>query len=139
MTLLTFRYLIFQDEAHKEIRRLRERCSILESKSGPLIAKAGGSDMEIQSPDDSSLDPTEAILLVGGFHGDSESWLSLVQSYFPSRNVVKAHSSMSCIRSNASVAKLDGKIYVFGGDHGGSGWSDTGLSSLLFLFSLTMC
>ncbi|KAL1206789.1 B2 protein [Cardamine amara subsp. amara] len=113
------------DEAHKEIHRLRERCNMLESIPGPLMAKARGSDMEIQSPDDLNLDPTEAILLLGGFHGDSKSWLSSVQSYFPSRNVVKVHSSMSCIRSNASVAKLDGKLYVFGGDEGGHGWSNT--------------
>ncbi|VVB12822.1 unnamed protein product [Arabis nemorensis] len=98
------------DEAHKEIHRLRARCKML----------------EIHSPDDSSLDPTEAILLLGGFDGDSELWLSSVQSYFPSRNVVKAHSSMNYIRSNASVAKLDGKIYIFGGDDGGgNGWSNT--------------
>uniref|UniRef100_A0A1J3IIT5 Kelch-like protein 5 n=2 Tax=Noccaea caerulescens TaxID=107243 RepID=A0A1J3IIT5_NOCCA len=113
------------DEAHKEIYRLRERCNMLESISGPLIAKAGRSDMEIYSPDDSSLDPTEAILLLGGVDGYSESCLSSVQSYFPSRNVVKAHSSMSGIRSNASVAKSDGKIYIFGGDDGGHGWFDT--------------
>ncbi|CAA0400035.1 unnamed protein product [Arabidopsis thaliana] len=113
------------DKAHKEIYRLTERCNMLESISGPLITKAGGSDLEIHSPDDTSLDPTEAILLLGGFDKDSETWLSSVQSYFPSRNVVKAHSSMSCIRSNASVAKLDGKIYVFGGDDGGRGWTNS--------------
>ncbi|XP_024012226.1 uncharacterized protein LOC18019545 isoform X2 [Eutrema salsugineum] len=113
------------DEAHKEIQRLRERCKMLESLSGPAIVKAGGSDMEIHSPDDPSLDSTEGILLLGGFDGYSESALSSVQSYFPSRNVVKAHSSMSCIRSNASVAKLDDKIYIFGGDDGGCGWSNT--------------
>ncbi|KAL0648949.1 hypothetical protein Bca4012_047240 [Brassica carinata] len=110
-------------EAHIEIHRLRERCNMLESKSaGYLISKARGSDGgESHSPDDS----TEAILLLGGFDGYSESGLSSVQSYFPSRNVVMAHSSMSCIRSNASVAKLDGKVYVFGGDEGGHGWSNT--------------
>lgn len=109
---------------------------MLESISGPLITKAGSSDMEIHSPDDSSLDPTEAILLLGGFDKDSETWLSSVQSYFPSRNVVKAHSSMCCIRSNAPVAKLDGKIYVFGGDDGGRDWTNTGTASLfLFFFS----
>ncbi|AED90373.1 Kelch repeat type 1 [Arabidopsis suecica] len=113
------------DKAHKEIYQLTERCNMLESISGPLITKAGGSDLEIHSPDDTSLDPTEAILLLGGFDKDSETWLSSVQSYFPSRNVVKAHSSMSCIRSNASVAKLDGKIYVFGGDDGGRGWTNS--------------
>ncbi|XP_023635982.1 kelch-like protein 25 isoform X1 [Capsella rubella] len=113
------------DEAHKEIHRLRERCNMLESISGPLITKACDSDREIHSPDDSNLDPTEAILLLGGFDKDSETWLSSVQSYFPSRNVVKAHSSMNCIRSNASVAKLDDKIYVFGGDDGGRGWTNT--------------
>ncbi|CAF1793395.1 unnamed protein product [Brassica oleracea] len=110
-------------EAHIEIHRLRERCNMLESKSaGSLISKARGSDVgESHSPDDS----TEAILLLGGFDGYSESGLSSVQSYFPSRNVIMAHSSMSCIRSNASVAKLDGKVYVFGGDEGGHGWSNT--------------
>ncbi|CAN8257459.1 unnamed protein product [Cochlearia groenlandica] len=113
------------DEAYKEINRLRKHCNMLESISGPSIARSGGSDMETPSPDDSSLDSTEAVLLLGGFDGYSESGLSSVQSYFPSRNVVKAHSSMNCIRSNASVAKLDGKIYVFGGDDGGHGWSDT--------------
>lgn len=95
--------------------------------------------LDIHSPDDSSLDPTEAILLLGGFDGDSKLWLSSAQSYFPSSNVVKAHSSMSCIRSNASVAKWDGKIYVFGGDDAGNGWSNTGRSSRFFLFFLKMC
>ncbi|KAJ0258062.1 hypothetical protein HA466_0069220 [Hirschfeldia incana] len=108
-------------EAHIEIHRLSERCNMLESKSGSLIA----SDEEIHLPDDSNLDSTEAVLLLGGFDGYSESGLSSVQSYFPSSNVVKAHSSMSCIRSNASVATLDGKVYVFGGDEGGHGWSNT--------------
>ncbi|CAH2074639.1 unnamed protein product [Thlaspi arvense] len=120
-----FSLFLKPDEAHKEIHRLRAHCNMLESLSSPLIAKDGGSDMEIFSPDDSSLDSTEAILLLGGFDGYSESALSSVMSYFPSRNVVKAHSSMSCIRSNASVAKLDGKIYVFGGEVGGHGWSNT--------------
>lgn len=120
---LCFFFLVLQGEAHIEIHRLRERCNMLESKSaGSLISKARGSDVgESHSPDDS----TEAILLLGGFDGYSESGLSSVQSYFPSRNVVMAHSSMSCIRSNASVAKLDGKVYVFGGDEGGHGWSNT--------------
>ncbi|KAJ4882231.1 beta-propeller protein [Raphanus sativus] len=108
-------------EAHTEIHRLRERCNMLESK----IATSSDT-REIHLPDDSNLDSTEAaILLLGGFDGYSESGLSSVQSYFPSRNVVKAHSSMTSIRSNASVAKLDGKVYVFGGDEGGNGWTNT--------------
>ncbi|XP_010490523.1 PREDICTED: influenza virus NS1A-binding protein homolog isoform X1 [Camelina sativa] len=113
------------DEAHKEIHRLRERCNMLESISGSLITKAGDSEREIHSPDDSNLDPAESILLLGGFDKDSETWLPSVVSYFPSSNVVKTHSSTSYIRSNASVAKLDDKIYVFGGDDGGRGWTNT--------------
>lgn len=105
-----------------------------------LESKIATSDTrEIHLPDDSNLDSTEAaILLLGGFDGYSESGLSSVQSYFPSRNVVKAHSSMTSIRSNASVAKLDGKVYVFGGDEGGNGWTNTGRSSLIDITHFTL-
>lgn len=81
--------------------------------------------------DESRLDPTESIFLVGGY--DGESWLAVLDSYFPSKDVIKSYMPMSCARSYTAVTQMNGEFYVLGG---GSGllWYDTGILHLLFFF-----
>ncbi|XVF08346.1 hypothetical protein REPUB_Repub06bG0218800 [Reevesia pubescens] len=76
----------------------------------------------IEPSEELQLDPTESIFLVGGY--DGESWLSALNSYFPSQDVIKSVHPMSSVRSYASVAQLNGDLYVFGGGDGYS-WYDT--------------
>ncbi|XP_010543174.1 PREDICTED: influenza virus NS1A-binding protein homolog isoform X2 [Tarenaya hassleriana] len=106
------------DEAEKKIQRLQMCCNMLESTPGSLNGKTSDTVSVISSLGD----PMESMLLLGGY--DGESWLSSVHSYFPSRNVVKAHNSMRSIRSYAAVAKLDGIIYMIGGGDSHK-WYDT--------------
>ncbi|KAK6929522.1 Development/cell death domain [Dillenia turbinata] len=63
----------------------------------------------------------KSLLLVGGF--DGSSWLSALDAYSPSLDLVKRLSSMSFLRSYASSVKLNGEIYIFGGVNGSS-WYD---------------
>ncbi|XVF76895.1 hypothetical protein PTKIN_Ptkin13bG0304000 [Pterospermum kingtungense] len=137
--------------AEMEIQRLKDRCLMLESLSNHSVEHVNqkvASEMEIQQLKDCSpmlesfsnhsvehvnekvvdpseelqLDPTESIFLLGGY--DGESWLSVLNSYFPSQDVIKSVQPMSSVRSYASVAQLNGELYVFGGGDGYS-WYDT--------------
>ncbi|KAM5560560.1 hypothetical protein ABKV19_021632 [Rosa sericea] len=94
----------------------------LESESVPSTQ-----EKDIASCDMLDLDPNESIYLVGG--SDGKSWLSL-DSYYPSRDVIKSLGPMSSVRAYASVAKLNGDLYVIGGGAGAVGgdgavWYDT--------------
>lgn len=78
----------------------------------------------IESFDDLNLDPNESIFLFGGY--DGESWLSDLDSYYPSQNVLKSLTPMNSARSYASVAQLNGEFYAIGGGNG-LVWFDTGM------------
>ncbi|KAF3659075.1 putative UDP-glycosyltransferase 76E1-like [Capsicum annuum] len=66
----------------------------------------------------------ESIFLVGRYNG--VSWFSTLESYSPSNDVLKSFKPMNLVRSYASVAKLGGELFVFGGGVGtGSLWYDT--------------
>ncbi|XP_055806834.1 uncharacterized protein LOC129875548 [Solanum dulcamara] len=70
--------------------------------------------------------PSESIFLVGGYNG--ESWLSTLESYSPSNDVLKSFKPMHSVRTYAGVAKLCGELFVFGGGGAvgtGSLWYDT--------------
>lgn len=56
------------------------------------------------------------------------SWLSTVDSYFPSWDAIKSLKPMNSIRSYASVAMFNDELYVFGGGDGHS-WYNTGTST----------
>ena len=79
--------------------------------------------------DELHLDHNESVFLVGGY--DGKSWLSSLDSYYPSHDVIKSLKPMSCARSYFSAAQLNNDLYVFGGGSGqdGSEWYDTGVSS----------
>ncbi|KAJ4830687.1 hypothetical protein Tsubulata_028403 [Turnera subulata] len=104
-------------EAEKQILQLKVHCLSLESTSMPQIG-----DSEYDNLDELQLDPTEAIHLLGGY--DGETWLPVLELYFPSKDVIKPLSPMSSARSYASVACLHGELYVFGGGNG-TLWFDT--------------
>ncbi|KAK6943206.1 Development/cell death domain [Dillenia turbinata] len=93
-------------EYEKEIQRLKYRCKMLES----------GSAMSIDSIEESTnepLDVNDSIYLVGGY--DGTSWLSNLDIYSPSQNVVRSLKPMSSFRAYASTVKFDDKFIIFGG------------------------
>ncbi|XP_049400007.1 uncharacterized protein LOC125864119 [Solanum stenotomum] len=75
--------------------------------------------------------PAESIFLIGGY--DGVSWLTALESYSPSNDVVKSLKPMHSVQSYAGVAELCGQLFVFGGGDGGaigaeSLWYDTVVS-----------
>ncbi|KAK7856185.1 influenza virus ns1a-binding protein like protein a [Quercus suber] len=75
--------------------------------------------------DELHLDHNESVFLAGGY--DGISWLSALDSYYPSHDVIKSLKPMSCARSYFSAARLNNDLYVFGGGSGqdGSEYYDT--------------
>ncbi|XVE76629.1 hypothetical protein DITRI_Ditri12bG0188700 [Diplodiscus trichospermus] len=106
--------------AEMEIQQLKDRCLMLESLSNQSVGHVNGKAIEPSK--ELQLDPTESIFLVGGY--DGESWLSVLNSYFPSQDVIKSVHPMSSVRSYAAAARLNGNLYVLGGGDGYS-WYDT--------------
>ncbi|QHO24881.1 Kelch-like protein [Arachis hypogaea] len=107
-------------EATLEIQHLKDRCIMLESACNLPLAPV--EKIAIESSEEMHLDNRESLFLIGGF--DGESWLSAMDLYWPSQNVVKSLKPMSIVRSYSSVVKLNGEIYVFGGGDGNV-WYDT--------------
>ncbi|KAL6987905.1 hypothetical protein U1Q18_013652 [Sarracenia purpurea var. burkii] len=107
-------------EAETEIQQLKRRCMILESTSQTSVARVD--EMTMDSYNDLKLDLNELVFLVGGY--DGETWLSALDSYSPTHDVIKSLKPMNSIRSYASVARLNGELYVFGGGNG-CFWYDT--------------
>ncbi|XP_041024850.1 uncharacterized protein LOC121265327 isoform X2 [Juglans microcarpa x Juglans regia] len=106
--------------AEMEIQRLKDHCAILEPLSNPSVAFVN--EMIIDGLDEVHLDPNESIFLIGGY--DGESWLSAVNLYDPSQDVIKSLRPMNSVRSFSSAAQLKGELYVFGGGNGNV-WYDT--------------
>lgn len=107
-------------EAEEEICELKNRCMILESISRPSMVHLDAVGFE--SLDNLHLDFDESVFLVGGY--DGVSWLSALDLYCPSQDILKTLKPMAAVRSYSSVAKLNGELYVFGGGNG-SLWYDT--------------
>ncbi|KAG4184350.1 hypothetical protein ERO13_A09G168100v2 [Gossypium hirsutum] len=106
--------------AEMEIQQLKDRCRKLESLSSHSVEHVN--EVEIEPAEELQLDPTKSIFLVGGYNG--QLWLSTLDSYFPSDDVIKSVQPMSSVRSYASAAQLNDELYVFGGGDGYS-WYDT--------------
>lgn len=119
----------FQAYAEQEIAQLKYKCMMLES-SNTVCARAD--EMMIDCNDDVHL-KHGSIFLAGGY--DGVSWLSALDSYMPSLDVLKSLKPMNSVRAYASVAKLSGELYVFGGGTG-SLWYDTGTVLYLLLCPL---
>lgn len=97
---------------------------MLEPESDPSTVTVNEDVIELF--DELSLDPSESIFLFGGYTG--ESWLLALDSYYPSHDVIKSLSPMNSVRSYASVAQLNGDLYIIGGGNGNL-WYDTGMFS----------
>lgn len=122
---------MFQVDAEIEIQRLKDRCMVLESLSNPSLTR---DEAVVETSTVLNLDANDLIFLVGGY--DGQSWLSALNVYSPSQDVLKSLRPMDSVRSYTSVAKLNGELYVFGGGNGHS-WYDSGISSIYFFFSLS--
>lgn len=129
-------HFVHQVEAEAEIKRLKERCMILESRSSSYVAigdeTARGTFTELNR------DINEFMYLIGGYDGTQS--LSALDCYTPSLDTVKSLQPMNSERSYAAVANLNGEIYVFGGGSGSLCY-DTGCCSYFLLtistFSIT--
>lgn len=80
--------------------------------------------LESMSNPSMQLNPDASILLVGGYDGVSH--LSTLDYYSPSYDVIKSLKPMNLVRPYASIAKLNGELYVFGGGDN-PWWYDTGI------------
>ncbi|KAI4324499.1 hypothetical protein MLD38_029984 [Melastoma candidum] len=107
-------------KAETEIQWLKDRCLKLEYASS--CSEQIAEEKQLDSSAVTHLDVRESIFLVGGYTGST--WLSSLDSYFPSHDVIKSLLPMTSVRSYASVVKLQNELYVLaGGD--GSSWLDT--------------
>ncbi|MCD7451948.1 hypothetical protein HAX54_014212 [Datura stramonium] len=105
-------------DAEEEIKQLKYRYMMPDSSNQSCQL---ADETVFESVNQVQLNP-EPIFLVGGY--DGVSWLSTLESYSPSNDVLKSFKRMNSVRSYASVAKLCGKLFVFGGGTGNL-WYDT--------------
>lgn len=84
---------------------------------------------EFKSCDEPPSELDEKVLIVGGY--DGSMWLSAVDSYSPSYDLMESLSPMNFARSSAAAAKLNGEVYLLGGVYGEC-WNDTGNSGDFF-------
>lgn len=113
-----------------EIQSLRSRCEMLESGMNSKKSDMEGKERQTTTEIPTNLD--ESILIMGGF--DGSSWLSNMNCYYPSRDIMESLPAMRSVRSYASTAKLNGEIYVLGGVNGNV-WYDTGICLKLLLLN----
>lgn len=107
-----------QFESELEIQRLRN----VVKDSGEEIHQLKGCVTELESKIMRSVRPENVIYLIGGFNG--KSWLSALDSFSPSMDILMPLKPMGAARSYASAAALNGNFYVFGGGNGSS-WFNT--------------
>ncbi|XP_020275209.1 uncharacterized protein LOC109849752 isoform X2 [Asparagus officinalis] len=107
-----------QMESEQEVQRLQNvvRCSGVEIQQLKSCVK------ELESKIMRSMESQNAIYLLGGFNG--ESWLSTLDSFSPSMDVLMPLKPMDSARAYASAAVLNGNFYVFGGGDGTT-WFNT--------------
>lgn len=104
------------------VKGLKDDCVTLEAPTSPIKAREDEATELIESLNELQLDSSDRLFLVGGF--DGESWLSSLDLYFPSRDMIKSLKPMNSVRAYSSVAKLNEEIYVFGGGNSDT-WCDT--------------
>ncbi|KAG8380906.1 hypothetical protein BUALT_Bualt06G0065400 [Buddleja alternifolia] len=100
-----------------EIDQLKKRCHKLES-----MASSTSDLSDLEACEIPNFSNEESVLIVGGF--DGYSWLQDLSSYSPSEDHVISLCPMTFSRSYASLAKLNGELYLFGGTHDGA-WYET--------------
>ncbi|KAL7241783.1 hypothetical protein ACSBR1_014379 [Camellia fascicularis] len=101
---------------------------MLECTSHPSVVCVDEMAMELVNDPEPDLD--ELIYLVGGYNG--VSWLSALDFYSPTTDVIKSLKPINHGHAYVSIAWLNGELYVFGGGNG-SLWVNTGISLHFFL------
>jgi hypothetical protein len=121
--------VIFQIKSDEEIISLKEvvkdsgrKVQQLEYRIDELQFKFDSS-LSLQGSMCDSLD-TPSIFLIGGYNG--VTWLSSLDSFSPKKDILVPLTSMGSPRSYASVAAMEGCVFVFGGGDGSS-WYNTGI------------
>ncbi|XP_050250851.1 uncharacterized protein LOC126697794 [Quercus robur] len=100
-----------------------EKINSLELYLGELKDRCGLVTVEeFKSCDEPPSELDEKVLIVGGY--DGSMWLSAVDSYSPSYDLMESLSPMNFARSSAAAAKLNGEVYLLGGVFGEC-WNDT--------------
>ena len=120
-------HLEIQVESRREIKSLKQQL-----KTSEYIS-CQEHNIIIESK--SSVD--ESIIIIGGYNG--LSYVSALECYCPSHDLLETLCPMSSMRSCTSTVKLNGEVYVIGGLHDNL-WYGTGISCDLHSFFLfTSC
>lgn len=139
---------MLQVESYQEIQLLKNQLWCSDRKIGMLEDRVKELESKIDPSKlvDESLDKfvkqylcsEDAIYLIGGF--DGRCWLSALDSFSPSLDIMTPLKSMSTAREYASAVSLDGNLFIFGG-RSGSSWFDTGnlllKSQVLYQYNLS--
>ncbi|XP_039146560.1 kelch-like protein 3 [Dioscorea cayenensis subsp. rotundata] len=107
--------------SERKIEQLEEHLKDLETKLEPSITL----DESLNKFVDQYFGSDKVIYLIGGY--DGVSWLSSLDAFSPSLDILTPLKSMSTARSYASAVALHGSIYAFGGGEssGGNVWHKT--------------
>ncbi|KAG8084880.1 hypothetical protein GUJ93_ZPchr0010g7894 [Zizania palustris] len=100
-------------ESGTKVRRLEYRIDELQFKLDSSMSLIGGACNTLDKP---------SIFLIGGYNG--VTCLSSLDYFSPEKDILVHLTPMSSARSHASVAVLDGCLFVFGG-RDGSSWCNT--------------
>ncbi|KAL5724681.1 hypothetical protein ACHQM5_007908 [Ranunculus cassubicifolius] len=101
-------------ESKLEIQKLKDRVQLLESQLS-LTTVCAEETLTDTCKDHRSNDDG-LIYLLGGYNGNS--YLSSLDSYSPSKDILTSFRPMSTIRSYAAAAVLNDHIYIYGGKNG---------------------
>lgn len=115
------------DRLLKRVVELKDKVKKLNSKIDPLSL-----DDSLNQFVEQCLGSEDVIYLIGGF--DGISFLSSLDSFSPSLDILTPLKPMTVGRSYTSTVALDGKIFVLGGSDGAC-WFDTGARGFLCLVS----
>ncbi|KAK7851717.1 b2 protein [Quercus suber] len=107
---------LFQLKQSEKINSLELYLAELKDRCGLVTEE------EFKSCDEPPSELDEKVLIVGGYNGSM--WLSAVDSYSPSYDLMESLSPMNFARSSAAAAKLNGEVYLLGGVYGEC-WNDT--------------
>ncbi|XP_008799817.2 uncharacterized protein LOC103714378 [Phoenix dactylifera] len=99
-------------DSGRKLQILKDCVKELEAKSDPSTVV----DDSLNKFVEQRLGSEDVIYLIGGFNG--LSWLSALDSFSPSLDLLTPLKPMNSARSYASAVALDGSIYVFGGGDG---------------------
>ncbi|KAK9683674.1 hypothetical protein RND81_10G158100 [Saponaria officinalis] len=102
------------EEANSKLRKVHRQES---AHSGSSLSARYSEDMQLENQEVS-----QSVLLVGGC--DGSSWLQNLDCCCPFEDVMRPLVQMKSVRSYASAVKLDGELYVLGGEYDSS-WYDT--------------